>query len=623
MSQLNAGLYTIRQSSAPLLPFEVHPLVFKVSHGVAWALWSTYIVGQLWLARKLQQSLHQCLWPVWIIVLAEFFLTFQDAVTALDVLLGLFSTKPVEPRPRYRLTGDTAPAVDVLVTCCGEPVDVVLDTLAAASAQNLPPECVHVFLLDDGQDEELRQSMIGLNNRLAALKRPAVTYLSREKPIGVRSYFKGGNLRFGIEESRRQSNSEFIAGLDADMIPEQDWLAKMVPHLLLDAKMAMACCPQRYYDVTHADPLGQQAEFTMMFEYHEPLNDRLGAVMCTGTGYVARRSALEDIGGWPLASESGEDLMCSTVLGNAGWRIAFIREYLQSGLAPGSMRAMLQQRMRWIDACLEVCQYFGYYLPGNAISSQMPLSLKAVSIIYALRDHSPLTTSLFLLLLPIALLPSNSATTTIVPSEHVDYLSQIQILYAAVYLAQKLNVYIMYNNVGPVRVQNHESHFVWASPYLAYRVLISLLPASLSTTSFFVSGTTSPPENERSHLSRAPRSKRLLTLPILCYILYALFLTTAITLRLRSPAPDTVSLLPLAGAVVKLVNCGFKALVPVRYMLFPPTVPERAELLKEKDESGVRRPQWGWGEQQGVQGNGIWWACCALCEVVVIWWCWR
>ncbi|KAL9584277.1 MAG: hypothetical protein Q9212_002220 [Teloschistes hypoglaucus] len=134
---------------------------------------------------------------------------------------------------------------------------------------------------------------------------------------------------------------------------------------------------------------------------------------------------------------------------------------------------------------------------------------------------------------------------------------------------------------------------------------MSLLPASLDTTSFFVSGITYPAENERSQLSRAPRSKRLLTLPILCYILYALLLTTAITLRLRSPALDTVSLLPLAGALVKLVNCGFKALVPVRYMLCPPTVPVWAELLKEKDECGVRRPKWGWEEEQVVQGNGI------------------
>lgn len=85
----------------------------------------------------------------------------------------------------------------------------------------------------------------------------------------------------------------------------------------------------------------------MFFSVQEILNDRLGAAMCTGSGYVARRSALEAIGGWPLA-ESGEDYMCSALLGNEGWKIVFVRERLQLGMAPGSLRAMARQRMRWV-----------------------------------------------------------------------------------------------------------------------------------------------------------------------------------------------------------------------------------------------------------------------------------
>ena len=69
--------------------------------------------------------------------------------------------------------------------------------------------------------------------------------------------------------------------------------------------------------------------------------------MCTGTGYVARRSALAEVEGWPLAY-SGEDYMCSTLLSGAGWRIAFVREPLQAGLAPESLESLLKQRMRWV-----------------------------------------------------------------------------------------------------------------------------------------------------------------------------------------------------------------------------------------------------------------------------------
>ena len=70
--------------------------------------------------------------------------------------------------------------------------------------------------------------------------------------------------------------------------------------------------------------------------------------MCTGSGYVVRRDALAEIGGWPLA-ETGEDYMCSALLSNAGWKIAFVRENLQSGLAPENIRAVVKQRMRWVN----------------------------------------------------------------------------------------------------------------------------------------------------------------------------------------------------------------------------------------------------------------------------------
>lgn len=87
----------------------------------------------------------------------------------------------------------------------------------------------------------------------------------------------------------------------------------------------------------------------MYFTVQEALNDRLHAAMCTGSGYVVKRKALEEIGGWPLA-ETGEDYMCSTLLSNAGWKCAFVRESLQFGLAPESLRALIKQRMRWVQS---------------------------------------------------------------------------------------------------------------------------------------------------------------------------------------------------------------------------------------------------------------------------------
>ena len=84
------------------------------------------------------------------------------------------------------------------------------------------------------------------------------------------------------------------------------------------------------------------------YAVYEPLNDRLGAAICTGTGFVARRKALEDIGGWPLIVPC-DDIMCSTLLNKHGWKVAYVQESVQVGLGPDSWEAFLKQKMRWVS----------------------------------------------------------------------------------------------------------------------------------------------------------------------------------------------------------------------------------------------------------------------------------
>ena len=121
---------------------------------------------------------------------------------------------------------------------------MIVNTVTAAASQDYPPQRLRVFLLDDGHDQGLQQAVFLLNARLADQKKPQVVYLSRRVEAGAKSYFKAGNLRYGIDESHGQGSSEFLAGLDTDMIPRSDWLRKMVPHLLLDDRLALACPSQ-------------------------------------------------------------------------------------------------------------------------------------------------------------------------------------------------------------------------------------------------------------------------------------------------------------------------------------------------------------------------------------------
>ncbi|PVH96197.1 glycosyltransferase family 2 protein, partial [Periconia macrospinosa] len=249
-------------------------------------------------------------------------------------------------RAPARLLGDFAPTIDVFVTSCGEDVDLIMDTLAAAASQDYPPHRYRVFALDDAQDRALARAVASFNSRQAKAGTAHVTYLSREKIPGKPHYFKAGNLQFGISESRKTGlTSEFVAGLDVDAIAEPDWLRRTVPHLILDGNLALINPVQAPYNLPENDVLGQG--LAASGGWLDDLRDNMGLSSCYGSGYVMRRSALDSIGGWPRVSV-GEDIMCGFLLTGNGWGIAACSDVLQHDLTPGSLDALVKQRMRWV-----------------------------------------------------------------------------------------------------------------------------------------------------------------------------------------------------------------------------------------------------------------------------------
>jgi cellulose synthase/poly-beta-1,6-N-acetylglucosamine synthase-like glycosyltransferase len=150
-------------------------------------------------------------------------------------------------RPRLRLVGNDVPTVDVFVTCCGEDDDLILDTARAACDVDYPQDRFRVVVLDDGRSESLERAITGLPGQPGLQETyPNLHYRSREKIPGVPHHFKAGNLNYGLEEVHGMPGGagQFMAALDADMIPEQEWLRAIMPHMLIDNKMALACPPQ-------------------------------------------------------------------------------------------------------------------------------------------------------------------------------------------------------------------------------------------------------------------------------------------------------------------------------------------------------------------------------------------
>jgi cellulose synthase/poly-beta-1,6-N-acetylglucosamine synthase-like glycosyltransferase len=203
-------------------------------------------------------------------------------------------------RPQLSLSWEKpedVPTVDVIITCCGEDLDVLLDTVRATCNIDYPADRYRVFLSDDGRSPELRAAVESLETI-----GPKLIYTAREKPV-VKDY-KAGNLNHGLRFSKSLPNqswraatnyfeemsaspfpskkssaatlvgsdsdemptpiakplpptvyeledtseffkaSEYVVGIDADMIPERHILRALLPHMVNDPKMAMACPPQ-------------------------------------------------------------------------------------------------------------------------------------------------------------------------------------------------------------------------------------------------------------------------------------------------------------------------------------------------------------------------------------------
>lgn len=116
--------------------------------------------------------------------------------------------------------------------------DLLRRCLEAVLAQTLAPEAFEVIVVDDGQDEDIRQLVEGLAARSQGA--PAVRYL---RPQGTRGPAGARNRGW------RASLAPVIAFTDDDTIPHADWLAEGLKAL---ADQKVAVCGRVVVPITQA-----------------------------------------------------------------------------------------------------------------------------------------------------------------------------------------------------------------------------------------------------------------------------------------------------------------------------------------------------------------------------------
>jgi hypothetical protein len=415
----------------------------------------------------------------------------------------------------------------------------------------------------------------------------------------VPHHFKAGNLNYGLEVVHDMPGgaAEFMAALDADMIPEQHWLRAIMPHMILDPKMGLACPPQLFYNVPRGDPLCQSLDFFV--HVSETVKDVMGVAWCTGSGYIARREALDSIGNFPKGSLA-EDVATSTLMLGKGWHTAFIHESLQFGTVPEDFGSHLKQRTRWAIGTVDTSIKLNFCLWGDHIA-KLTFLQRLTSFAYAFLSIFNIFLILSLFAMPIVLMYNKP----LVAYANMDQLRWlIRACFAAI-MSNRLLELVLYIPAGYATGQRGNRMQIWMSPYIAVCIIRSfVLPKWLGgqAQAFKPTGSIQSAINERFPALRAPIYRRLWSV-IANYmgwfhVSYVYFVLTAVVLSsyrcflhdgLRN---QLICLLthafwpPLAWV---LVVSSFW--VVIQYQCDPPDVPDREELLIRDPKTGIAHPR--------------------------------
>lgn len=227
--------------------------------------------------------------------------------------------------------------VDVFVPTYNEELDILEATLTGCRMIRYPHT---TYVLDDGRRPEVA----------ALAERLGCRYLTRPD----NAHAKAGNLNAAL----RNSDGAFIVVLDADIVPQPDYLDRTLGYFV-DERVALVQLPQEFYNrdsVQHARSAEQAAPWhdqTLFYRVIQPGKNRWNAAFWCGSPSVVRRAALEDVGG--VATETiTEDIHTTVRLHARGWKTVYHDEILAYGIAPQTLYAFALQRLRWAQGTMQL-----------------------------------------------------------------------------------------------------------------------------------------------------------------------------------------------------------------------------------------------------------------------------
>lgn len=244
------------------------------------------------------------------------------------------------------LEGRFQPSVNIFIPTYDEASFILRRTIIGCQAIEYANK--KIYLLDDTQRPEIKQ----LASELGC------EYMTRPDNL----HAKAGNLNHAIS----QTSGELIVVFDADFVPTKNFLIRTVG-FFQDKQVALVQTPQSFYNI---DPVARNLglenvltpEEEVFYRQIQPIRDGAGSVICSGTSFVVRRSALEAVGGFVTDSLS-EDYFTGIRLSAKGYRLVYLDEKLSAGLAAENISAHAIQRLRWARGTLQA-----FFIQANPLT---------------------------------------------------------------------------------------------------------------------------------------------------------------------------------------------------------------------------------------------------------------
>lgn len=235
---------------------------------------------------------------------------------------------------------NNVPSIDVFICTYNENAELLEKTIVAAKNMTYKKNKLNIHVCDDGKREEI-QKLCKTHN---------VNWITRNDNKGA----KAGN----INNALKVTNGDLFAVLDADMIPNKEFLLKTVGYFK-DENVAFVQTPQVYYNkdmyqynLKKSRPNEQDFFMRDIQEARASIN----AVLHVGTNALFRRKHVEMSGGYPTFSIT-EDMAVGLKLQELGYKGIFINEPLVLGLSATTYTDLISQRDRWCRGNLQVLKH--------------------------------------------------------------------------------------------------------------------------------------------------------------------------------------------------------------------------------------------------------------------------